>query len=109
MLAGAVSKQITSNLKEELLLTPWYGLATDESSDEDDRLLPNSVRHVDKNSGLIKTLLLDIPNISSGSTVQEMHDVCNEVKEAFSLDWDNCVWCSSVNKNYLIGQCNCLL
>ena len=36
MLAGAVSKQITSDLKEELLLTPWYGLATDGSSDEDD-------------------------------------------------------------------------
>ena len=36
MLAGAVSKQITSDLKEELLLTPLYGLATDGSSDEDD-------------------------------------------------------------------------
>ena len=34
MLAGAVSKQITSGLKEELLLTPWYGLATDGSSDK---------------------------------------------------------------------------
>ena len=48
MLAGAVSKQITSDLKEELLLTPWYGLATDGNSDEDDKLLPVSVRHVDK-------------------------------------------------------------
>ena len=39
MLAGAVSKQITSDLNKELLLTPWYGLATDRSSDEDDKLL----------------------------------------------------------------------
>ena len=43
MLAGAVSKQITRDLKEGLLLTPWYGLATDESRDEDDKLLPVSV------------------------------------------------------------------
>ena len=43
MLAGAVSKQITRDLKEELLLTPWNGLPTDESRDEDDKLLPASV------------------------------------------------------------------
>ena len=43
MLAGAVSKQITSDLKEELLLTPWYRLVADGSSDEDDKLLPISV------------------------------------------------------------------
>ena len=48
MLARAVSKQIISDLKQELLLTPWYGLATDGNSDEDDKLLPVSVRHVDK-------------------------------------------------------------
>ena len=53
-------KKITSDLKEELLLTPWYGLATDGSSDEDDRHFPLSVRHVDKDSGLIVTSLLDI-------------------------------------------------
>ena len=68
MLAGAVSKQITSDLKEELLLTPWYRLATDGSNDEDDKLLPVSVRHADKYSGVITTSLLDIPNINSGST-----------------------------------------
>ena len=38
-----------------------------------------------------------------------MYDVCNEVNEAFSLDWDNCVTYSSGNKNSLVGQCNCLL
>ena len=68
MLAGAVSKQITSDLKVELLLTPWHGLATDGSSDEDYKLLPVSVRHVDKDSELTATSLLDIPNINSGST-----------------------------------------
>ena len=71
MLAGAVSKQITSDLKEELLLTPWYGLVTtDGSNDEDDNLLPVSLRHIDNDSGLVATSLLDIPNINSSSTAQ---------------------------------------
>ena len=48
MLTGAVAKQITSNLKGELLLTHRYGLAVDGSSDEDDKFLPVLVRHVDK-------------------------------------------------------------
>ena len=32
-LTGAVAKQITRKLKEELMLTHWHGLATDGSSD----------------------------------------------------------------------------
>ena len=32
-LTGAVAKQITSKLKEKLMLTRWCGLATDGSSD----------------------------------------------------------------------------
>ena len=60
MLIGAVAKQTTSNLKEELLLTRWYGLATDGSSDEGDKFLQVLVRYVDKDSGLIATSLLGI-------------------------------------------------
>ena len=37
-----------------------------------------------------------------------MCDVCNEVRDAFSLDWDNCVTYSSDNTNSMIGQCNSL-
>ena len=78
MLTGAVAKQITSDLKKELLLTRWYGLATDGTSDEDDKFLPILVRYIDKDSGLIATSLLDMPNINSGSTAQQMNDVFNE-------------------------------
>ena len=53
MLAGPVAKQITSNLKEELLLTFWYGLAKDGSSGEDDKFLSFPVGRFDKDSGLI--------------------------------------------------------
>ena len=66
-------------------------------------------QHVDKDSRLIATSLLDMPNINNGSTAQQMYDVCNEVKEAFSLDWDNCIKYSSDNTNSMIGQHNFLL
>ena len=47
-LTGAVAKQITNDLKDELMLTPWYRLATDRSSDENDKLLPVLIRHIGK-------------------------------------------------------------
>ena len=109
MLTGVVAKQIISNLKEELLLTSWYELTTDESSDNDDKFLPVLLRHVDKDSGLIATSLLAISNINSGSTAEQMHNVCNEVSEAFSLDWDNCVTFSADNTKSMVGQHNTLL
>ena len=109
MLPGAVAKQITSDLKEELLLTRWCGLAADGSSDKDDKFLPVLVRQVDKDSGVIATSLLHMPNINSGSTVQQMYDVCNEVREAFSLGWGNCITHSYGNTNSMIGQRNSLL
>ena len=108
ILTGAVAKQIISDIKEELA-TRWYGIATDGSSDEDDKFLPVLVRHTGKNSGLIETSLLDMPNINSGSTAQQMFDVCNEVIANFSLDWDNCVTYSSDNTNSMVGVRNSLL
>ena len=66
-------------------------------------------RRVDKESEQIATLLLDTSNINSRSTAQQMYDVCNEVREAFLLDWNNCITYSSDNKNSMIGQRNSLL
>ena len=109
MLTGEIAKEITRDLKDELLLSRWYGLATDRSSDENDKFLPVLVRHVDKDSGLIATSLLEIPNISSGSTAQQICNVCNEVRETFSLDWDNFVVYSSDNTNSMIGKRNSFL
>ena len=40
MLTGAVTKQITNDLKEELLFPHWYRLATVRNSDEDDKFCP---------------------------------------------------------------------
>ena len=84
-------------------------MATDGSSDEDDKFLPILVRHIGKVSGLIETSLLDMPNINSGSTAQ-MYDACNEVvKDNFSLSWGNCVSYSSDNTNSMVGAHNSLL
>ena len=77
MLIGAIAKQITSDLKEELLFTHWYGSATDGTSDLDYRFLPVFVRCADKDPGLIATSLLDMPNINSGSAAQQIYDMCN--------------------------------
>ena len=38
-----------------------------------------------------------------------MYDVCNELREAFSLGWDNYVTFSSDNTKSMIGQHNILL
>ena len=55
MLTGAVPRQITSDLKEKLLLTRYNKLATDGSSNEYYKIFPVLVRHVDKDSELIIT------------------------------------------------------
>ena len=78
-------------------------LATDGSSDEGDNFLPVLVRHVDRDPGLIATSLLEMPNINSNSTAQQSYDVCVEVREASSLDWDNFVTYFPDKTNSMIG------
>ena len=89
MVTGAVAKQVTSDLKEQLLLSHQYRLAADGTSDKGDKFLLVLVKYVDKDSGLIATSLTEMPNIKSGSTAQQMYDARSEVKEAFALDSDN--------------------
>ena len=109
MVTEAVAKPITSDLKEAVVDSLWYGLATDGSSGADDKLLPVLLTHVDKDSGLIATSLLDMPNINSTLTAQQLYDECNEVREALSVDWDHCIMYSSDNTNSMTGQRNSLL
>ena len=71
--------------------------------------MPVLVRYVDKVPGLIVTSLLEMPSINSGSTEQQIYDVCNELREAFSLDWDNCITYSSDNTISVIRQRDSLL
>ena len=71
MLTGAVSKQTTDDLEEELSMT-CYGIAADGSSDENDKYLPILIRHVGKTSGLIKYHYLT----SQTSIVVLLHNKC---------------------------------
>ena len=72
MLTGEVAKQITSDLKEELLLTRWYELATDGTSDEDDKFLPVSLRHFDKDQDRLRRHCLTCQIL----TVAQQHSKC---------------------------------
>ena len=68
------------------------------------------VRHIEKVSRLIETSLLDMPNINSGSTAQQMYDSWNEVvKDNFSLSWDICVSNSVDNTNSMVEADESLL
>ena len=73
MLTGGVAKQITSDLKEVVLLTHWYELATDGTSNEHDKFLPVLVRYAEEDSGLIATSILDMPILT---VAQQMHSKC---------------------------------
>ena len=59
--------------------------------------------------GIIETLLLDMPKINSGSTAQQILNVCNEMIENLSLDWGKCVTYSSDNTNSMVQCDNSLL
>ena len=80
-------------------MTRRQGLATDGSNNEGDKFLPVLVRHVDKDSGMSVTSLLNIPNIDGGSPVEQMYNVCSKVREALSLNLDNCVTYSPDDTN----------
>ena len=96
--------RMVKDLKEEITSAKWFGLATDGSSDEDDKYLPVLIRHIGKESNLVETSLLDMPDINSGSTAEKMFDTCDSVIKSFSLDWNNCITYSSDNTNSMVGK-----
>ena len=70
------------DIKEEII-AHWFGLATDGSSDEDDKFLPILIRHIGKDSGLVETSFLDMPDINSCSTAEQMFETCDTVIKFF--------------------------
>ena len=109
ILTGTVAKNLMKDIKEEIIAAHWFGLATDGSSDENDKFLPILIRHIGKDSDLVETSLLDMPDINSCSTAEQMFETCDTVIKSFSLDWNNCVSYSSDNTNSMIGKRNSLL
>ena len=84
-------------------------MATDGSSDEDDKFLPILIRHIEKDSGCIKTSLLNKSDINSCSTAEQMSETSDTVIKSFSLDRNNYVLYSSDNTNSMIGKRKSLL
>ena len=109
ILTGTVAKKVIKYIKEEIIAAYWFGLPTDGSSDEDDKFLPTLIRHFGKDSGFVETSLLDMPDINSCSTAEQMFETCDTVIKSFSLDWSNCVSYSSDNTNSMIGKRNSVL
>ena len=92
MLSGAAAKESVDNLKTLLNqpdLTKWFGIATDGSSDENDKFLPVLIRHFSKD-GLITTSLLDMPDIDKGSDAKTMFAVCSLSLKKANLSWELC-------------------
>ena len=105
---GTVAKNVMKDIKEEII-AHWFGLATDGSSDEDDKFLPILIRHIEKDSGCIKTSLLNKSDINSCSTAEQMSETSDTVIKSFSLDRNNYVLYSSDNTNSMIGKRKSLL
>ena len=92
ILSGAVAKESVGKLKallNEPSLNKWFGIATDGSSDENDKFLPILIRHFAED-GFVTTSLLDMPDIDKGSDAKAMFETCTSSLKKASLTWDSC-------------------
>ena len=83
-------------------------IATDGSSDENDKFLPVLIRHFSKD-GLITTSLLDMPDIDKGSDAKTRFDVCSLSLKKANLSLELCCTYSSDNTSSMVGKNRSLL
>ena len=84
-------------------LYKWLGFATDGNSDENDKFLLMLIRHFASNS-LVRTSLLDMPDISKGSGSQIMFQTCKSSLMRALLSWKTCYIYSTDNTSSMIGK-----
>ena len=100
LLTGSVPKQFNDDLKKESSQPSGMDWLQMEAVMRRVIFCKILVRHIEKVSRLIQTSLLDMRNINSMSTAQQMYDARNEVvKDNFSLSWVNWVSNSFDNTN----------
>ena len=110
LLTGSVPKHLNDDLKKESTQPSGMDWLQMEAVMRMVIFCKIFVRHIEKVSRLIETSLLDMRNINSMSTAQQMYDACNEVvKDNFSLSWDNCVSNSFDNTNSMVEAHESLL
>ena len=78
-----MAKNVMKDIKEEIVAAHWFRLATDGSNDKDDKFLPILIWHIGKDSGLVETSFLDMPDINSCSTAEQMFETCDTVIKFF--------------------------
>ena len=111
ILSGAVAKESVGNLKallNEPSLNKWFGIATDGSSDENDKFLPILIRNFAED-GFVTTSLVDMPDIDKGSDAKAMFETCTSSLKKASLTWDSCCTYSSDNTSSMVGKNKSLL
>ena len=107
VLTGAVAKDNIEELSKYLQST-WYGITTDDSSDETKKYLLVFARHEGPDS-LIQTSLLDIPDSNVGSDAQTMFNTIDNAIKSAKLSWDYCMTYCSDSTNSVVEKKNSLL
>ena len=84
-------------------LYKWFGLATNGSSDENDKFLPILIRYFATN-GLVTTPLIDMPDIGKGSDWDTMFETYTSSLRKASLSWEICWTYSSDNTSPMVDK-----
>ncbi|KAL3058066.1 hypothetical protein OYC64_010282 [Pagothenia borchgrevinki] len=80
-----------------------YSLATDGSSDEEDKFFPVLITHVDEETSLITTSFLDMPVVNE-ATGENIASALKASLKQGGLDVEQCVAFSSDNVSVMTGQ-----
>ena len=94
---------ITVPAKEQHdVLSPWFSLATDGSSDVDDKYFPVLVTHW-HTSGEVVTSFVDMPIVNQADAAN-ITDACLKSLRKVKVDINRCVAFSSDNASVMIGK-----
>jgi hypothetical protein len=99
-IAGESIKNIRDNVGKNRML---YSLATDGSSDEEDKFFPILITHEDIATGLIKTSFLDMPVVNS-ATGENIATAIKDCLGQHNLSLEQCVSLSSDNASVMTGK-----
>lgn len=105
---GAIAPECLNVVKSKLSEDPCFCLATGASSDESNKCLPILIRHVDGLTGLIRTSLLDMPDITAGDT-STLFNTCEVTLVEAGLKWEHRMAYSSDNASAMVSRHNSLL
>jgi hypothetical protein len=104
-IAAQSVKEVTSTIAEnehDGVSSQWFSLATDGSSDVDDKYFPVLVTHW-HTSGMVVTSFLDMPIVNQADA-ENITNACLNSLDNFNLDISRCVAFCSDNASVMIGK-----